>query len=270
MTELAEQYKDASNLDARIALHSRFSTNKLNWYRWLFDYFALPDGARILELGCGSAKLWRENLARIPESWDVTLTDASPGMLEEAEAHLKDEPHTFSYKVVDAQAIPFDDASFDAIIAVHMLYHVPDQHRALAEIRRVLKPNGRFYASTNGRTHMQEIGNLAAHFAEGETLEQLRAAHTLNSFRLEDGLEMLSAYFGEVTLHKRESSLEVTEAEPLLAFILSATAAAQLREKPTAAQLRKLEAFKQHIKKRIAAEGAVHITQASGLFEARV
>lgn len=268
MSDLAEQYRNAANLDARIALHSRFSTNKLSWYRWLVDHFTLPDGARVLELGCGSAKLWRENLTRIPKNWNVTLTDTSLGMLGEARAHLRDEPHTFSYEVVDAQAIPFDDASFDAVIAIHMFYHVPDQHRALKEIRRVLKPSGRFYASTNGRTHMQEIGNLAAHFAEGETLGQIRAAHTLNSFRLEDGLEMLSAHFSEVTLHRRESSLEVTEAEPLLAFILSATAAAPLRERPTTAQAQKLEDFKLHIRERFRDEGAVHITQAPGLFEA--
>ena len=267
MSDLTKQYRNAANLDARINLHSRFSTNHVNWYRWLFDHFALPEGAQVLELGCGSAKLWRENLGRVPRSWNVTLTDASPGMLEEARRHLEG-PTTFAYEVVDAQVIPFDDASFDAVIAVHMLYHVPDQPRALREIRRVLKPDGHLYASTNGRTHMQEIGDLAAHFADGETLEQLRSSHRLNSFRLEDGLETLSAHFGEVTLHQRESSLKVTEAEPLLAFILSATPAAALRERPTAAQAQKLEDFKTYLRERITAEGAVHLTQASGLFEA--
>ena len=133
-------------------------------------------------------------MGRVPQSWDVTLTDASSGMLEEARAYLENEPRTFAYEVVDAQAIPFDAASFDAVIAVHMLYHVPDQHRALREVRRVLKPEGLFYASTNGRTHMQEIGDLAAHFADGETLEQLRSSHRLNSFRLEDARDAISSF----------------------------------------------------------------------------
>ena len=57
MSDLTEQYRNAANLDARIDLHSRFSTNPLNWYRWLFDHLALPEGARVLELGCGPAKL---------------------------------------------------------------------------------------------------------------------------------------------------------------------------------------------------------------------
>ena len=265
---LAEQYKNASNLDARIALHSRFSTAKTNWYRWLFEHLNLPEGARVLELGCGPAKLWRENLERTPKSWDVTLTDASPGMIEEAKTYLEDAPRAFSYRVVDVQNIPFADASFDAVIAIHMLYHVPDQPRALTEIRRVLRPGGRFYASTNGRAHMQEIGDLAAHFAEGEVLENIRSAHRRNSFRLEDGLEMLSGYFADVRLHRFESSLEVTEAEPLLAYILSASAAAELRERPSAAQRERLEAFKAYLNRRIAAEGAVHITTVPGLFEA--
>ncbi len=268
MSDVSEQYRDATNLDARIALHTRFSTAKMNWYRWLFDHLNLSEGVRVLELGCGPAKLWRENLERIPQGWDVTLTDASPGMIEEAKAYLEDAPRAFSYEIVDVQEIPFADASFDAVVAIHMLYHVPDQPRALTEIRRVLRPGGRFYASTNGRAHMQEIGDLAAHFAEGEVLENIRSAHRRNSFRLEDGLEMLSGYFADVTLHRFESSLVVTEAEPLLAFILSATAATELRERPNAAQMERLEAFKTYLRRRIAAEGAVHITQASGLFEA--
>jgi ubiquinone/menaquinone biosynthesis C-methylase UbiE len=268
MSDVKEQYKDASNLNARIALHSRFSTAKVNWYRWLFDHFSLPEGARVLELGCGPAKLWCENLERIPEDWHITLTDLSAGMIAEAGVQLQNAPHGFAFAVADAQQLPFDDGDFDAVVAIHMLYHVPDQQRALTEMRRVLRPGGRVYASTNGKTHMQEVGDLAAYFAEGETLEQIRAAHRLNSFRLEDGFEMLSPYFSDVTLHRYENSLEVTEAEPLLAYILSATAATELRERPSAAQVERLEAFKKRLAEQISARGAVHITTTPGLFEA--
>lgn len=270
MSDVAEQYKNAANLDARIALHSRFGTAKVNWYRWLFDHLTLPDGARVLELGCGPAKLWRENLARIPADWHLTLTDLSAGMIAEAERHLADTGRDFAFRVADAQDLPFEDGSFDAVVAVHMLYHVPDQGRALSEVRRVLKPGGRFYASTNSRDHMKEIGDLAAHIAEGETLERIRAAHRLRSFRLEDGFELLTPHFREVTLHRFKNALEVTEAEPLLAYILSATAATELRERPSDEQKRRLGAFKTYVAGRVAAEGAVRITVLPGLFEARL
>lgn len=62
---MEKQYRDASNLNARIALHERFSTNPHPLLRWLFDRLELPPEGRILEIGCGTGKLWVENLERI-------------------------------------------------------------------------------------------------------------------------------------------------------------------------------------------------------------
>ena len=64
---LTDQYRNASNLNARIQLHVRFSTNKYSWMRWVFDQLDLPPHCHILELGCGSGELWRKNMQRIPE-----------------------------------------------------------------------------------------------------------------------------------------------------------------------------------------------------------
>lgn len=72
--------------------------------------------------------------------------------------------HRFTFAQADAQALPFRDASFDAVIANHMLYHVPDIPRALGEVRRVLKPSGFCYAATMGVANMREVDELAACF----------------------------------------------------------------------------------------------------------
>ena len=56
-----KQYRDSGNLKARIALHSRFSTNPYGWFRWVFDHLDLPPQNRLLELGCGAGDLWVEN-----------------------------------------------------------------------------------------------------------------------------------------------------------------------------------------------------------------
>lgn len=76
---LADQYRDATNLDARVRLHVLFSTNKYGWNRWYFDRLDLPPRARVLELGCGPGHLWRDNLDRIPVDWDVALSDFRQG-----------------------------------------------------------------------------------------------------------------------------------------------------------------------------------------------
>src|SRR5262249_52405517 len=85
------QYGDASNLNARIALHTRFSTNRYGWHRWVYDHLldALGPEACILEVGCGPADLWRRNEARIPPNWRITLSDYSPGMIAEARRSLQ-------------------------------------------------------------------------------------------------------------------------------------------------------------------------------------
>ena len=61
----AIQYRDASNLNARIALHERFSTNPRSLPLWIFDQLELPDDARILEIGCGPENLWADNAERL-------------------------------------------------------------------------------------------------------------------------------------------------------------------------------------------------------------
>ena len=83
-TSAEQQYRDDSNLRARIDLHERFTTATEPWHRWVFDRIDLPPEARILEIGCGPAELWAQNLDRIPAGWELTLADLSPGMVEKA------------------------------------------------------------------------------------------------------------------------------------------------------------------------------------------
>src|SRR5689334_986149 len=122
---IKEQYKDSTNFNARVELHRRFGTNPLSWHRWVFNQFELGTEATILELGCGPGWLWLANHDRIPSGWEITLTDASSGMVEAARQQLKFRP--FHFQQVDAQELPFDSASFDAVIANHMLYHLTDK-----------------------------------------------------------------------------------------------------------------------------------------------
>ena len=254
---LTDQYKDASNLDARIQLHQGFSTNKYGLQRWAFDQFNLPPVCRILDLGCGPANLWIENLDRIPDGWDITLTDFSPGMVEQAQENLGNCGRPFAFGLVDAQSIPYDDASFDAVIANHMLYHVPDRAKALSEMRRVLRPGGRFYTSTVGETHTRELFEIVNRFDPED-----KFLHEVPSFTLENGAPQLAPWFSEITLHRYEDDLKITEAEPLIAYVMSMVEAKSVF---TDDKLGQLIAY---AKGQIAAHGAIRITKDTGMFEA--
>jgi ubiquinone/menaquinone biosynthesis C-methylase UbiE len=257
---LTRQYHTAEKLSARMEIHRRFSTNPYGWQRFVFDHLlaAPPLHAAILEIGAGPAELWRTNLDRLPPDWRVTLSDFSPGMLAAARRALASSPQ-FAYEVADAQSLPFSDATFDAAVANHMLYHLPDRAKALGELRRVLTPTGVLFAATNGERHMVELAGLTR---EAGVLDAWRATPQLvAAFSLENARDQLAPYFPHIDLAVYEDALEVTEAAPLVAYMHSLSGAADLPS-DRLAQLQRI------IEDEIAAYGAVHITKSTGLFVA--
>lgn len=256
--QVAEQYRDDANLNARVALHRRFSTNTYGWARWVYDQLQLPENCDILELGCGPAHLWRQNAQRVPRGWRLTLSDSSPGMIESAQANLRDSGLAPVFRVVDAQSIPYDDGRFDAVIANHVLYHVPGIDKALSEICRVLRPGAPLYASTVGRGHMRGLRELALQFLGDASPPPETPALP---FLLENGGEQLAHWFSSVRCERYEDGLVVTEAEPLVAYLLSSMVWAPLLDDRRAALTAYVEA-------EIARQGAIRISKDSGLFTA--
>jgi ubiquinone/menaquinone biosynthesis C-methylase UbiE len=252
-----DQYKNASNLDARAIIHQRFSTNPYGWFRWVIDtLLKLPENARILELGCGHGLLWKENANRIPAGWKITLSDLSPGMLDAAWRNLVVTGRAFQFKEIDAQSIPFEDETFDAVIANHMLYHVPDKPRAIAEIKRVLKPGGRLIATTVGENHMKEMLKWYRQVHVSKIWESFA-----NPFSLENGLDQLRPFFLDVALTRYEDNLEITEIEPIMAYICSGMRVSELSEEELVGLQRDLE-------NELEEKGRIFISKDSGLFEA--
>ncbi|MGF1471165.1 MAG: class I SAM-dependent methyltransferase [Rubrobacteraceae bacterium] len=261
------QYRDASNLNIRAALHERFSTNPYSWSRWVFDQFDLPDEACILEIGCGDGKLWRENLGRLPEGWTVVLTDASPGMVRESEQNL--DAHMFDFRTADAQKLPFEDRSFDAVVANHMLYHVPDRPRAFSEITRVLKPGGILYAATNGESGMRELHWMLSVLAPTHLPEE--GSEVLRAFSLESGLDQLTPNFAEVSLVRYEDKLAVTEAEPLIDYVVSTIAIREIMEQlPEGEFQTRVFGLRDVLERELSLNGAIRMTKDTGIFVARL
>lgn len=247
-----EQYQDSANLDARIALHERFSTHPQDFPRWVMDQFDLPGSARILEVGCGTGMLWTKNRDRVPPGWQVTLADYSFGMLSKARSALPSAP----LANCDAQDIPLQSGCFDGVIANHMLYHVPNIDRALGEMRRILGPNGKLYAATNGLDHMHEVGTLLTE------LFQTEAVQPVKPFALENGAEQLARHFKSVRRLDFPDGLVVTEVEPLVAYIMS------MRLADSRGDMHIEEQVRERVAEQIQREGAFRIHKSVGMFEA--
>ena len=224
-----KRYKNSQN--ARAELHRRFSANPYGWNRWVFDALEkLPAQARILELGCGPAHLWADNAGRIPAGWEITLGDLSDGMIEVARQNLSGVSHPFEFKQFDAQSLPFDDESFDVVVANHMLYHIPDRVKAIAEIWRVLKADGRLVASTVGEQHMQEI-NLWLRRVSIDPNFKLFAV----PFTLENGLVELQTHFRQVEM-RRYADTRLIQGKILLSYTQTGLRRAASADTPNASR----------------------------------
>jgi SAM-dependent methyltransferase len=101
-----------------------------------------PDGwRRSLEIGAGTG-YFTLNLLRAGMIAEATCSDISPGMLAALRANAERLGLEVRTEQVDAERLPFADASFDLVLGHAVLHHIPDLERAFAEFARVLAPGG--------------------------------------------------------------------------------------------------------------------------------
>lgn len=67
--------KTASNLNTRISIYEKYSTNKFGFGNWLFSHYNFSSTKRILELGCGAGDMWKSKLHLLDKSVELILTD---------------------------------------------------------------------------------------------------------------------------------------------------------------------------------------------------
>ena len=180
-----EQYRSEAGLSARASIWHP-TADGLTPQDVVLSRLREQGPENVLEVGCGTGAL----AARIADELQVPVTgvDQSARMVELTSGR--------GVKAVigDACDLPFDDVAFDAVVAAWMLYHVADLDRALAQVRRVLRPGGLFVAVTNGDDHIADL--LAA---AGQ--QKIRT-----QFSSENGESALRRHFEQVTaqhLHTR-------------------------------------------------------------------
>ncbi len=97
---------------------------------------------KVLDAGIGTGAFAAAFAARCPRTFELTGVDVSNEMLRQAERHLLDRNLAAHLLQGDVNSLPFPDDSFDVILVAHVIEHMPEPERALAELYRVLKPGG--------------------------------------------------------------------------------------------------------------------------------
>ncbi|MDO8614063.1 MAG: class I SAM-dependent methyltransferase, partial [Dehalococcoidia bacterium] len=123
---------------------------------------AVALGEAVLDVGCGTGSLAIALKAEVGESGEVTGIDASPEMIEQARRKAAKQGAEVDFRVAPIEELPFAEGEFDCVLSSFMLHHLPDdvKRKGLAEVRRVLKPGGRFLAVDFGSTSQSVIGHL--------------------------------------------------------------------------------------------------------------
>lgn len=216
-TVIKEQYKNTDNLKLRKGLHYKYSINKIGFQKWMFEQYPFSPKMKVLELGSGRGELWNyyfENDEVLSLEMDITLSDFSDGMVNHMRQSYSDK--NISVKRIDILDIPFENDTFDLIIANSMLYHVKDIDLALSEVRRVLKKDGSFYCSTLGINGMTQFLYCA--------LDELCIPYNHEShisFTLQNGAELLKKQFDKVKRRDYEDALAIDMVEDYVDYIYS-------------------------------------------------
>jgi ubiquinone/menaquinone biosynthesis C-methylase UbiE len=106
----------------------------------LCEAIDLKPGSRVLDVACGSGTA---ALAAARRCCDVTGVDYVPALLERGRERANAERLDMTFVEGDAEALPFDDASFDVVLSTFGVMFAPDQPKAASELLRVCRPGGK-------------------------------------------------------------------------------------------------------------------------------
>jgi ubiquinone/menaquinone biosynthesis C-methylase UbiE len=144
----------------------------------------------------------------------------SPGMLRAARRRAGGAGRAGpALLAADATALPLRDAAADLTLAMHMLYHVPEPERAVAELRRVTRPGGRVLVGLNGDDHLQEMRAVVTAALASIGHDPWPRVDELVS--LDQGETLLRSVFTSVTRHDFAGRLLLPGPEPVLDYVRS-------------------------------------------------
>lgn len=178
---------------------------------------------RVLEVSAGTGVVTRALASRLPVNAKIVVTDLNSPMLEHARSRIGQDER-IEWKTADAQKLPFEHESFDAVACQFGVMFFPDKVRAFKEARRVLTPKGHYYFSVWDKIAENEFADVVTQ-AVGEMFPNdppLFLARTPHGHYDVDALrlELNSAGFSEVSVDAvDERSRAPTPREPAVAYV---------------------------------------------------
>lgn len=214
-SDRADQFANSYEVLTAEAYEDCFKYSRHRLHKLLEEY--LPQhgaGLRLLDAGCGTGHHIADLRKR---GYEVAGVDASKEMLEHARLNNPDSV----ILEADVDEIPLPDASFDIIISIEVLRHLPRSAKAVSEMARLLKPGGfclvtatpllnlNAYALINKIAHTVKVGDLAQHKQSFHTSARLRKEFAEAGF---SSVDVRGVYIGPVNWVARLFPRKLSEA----------------------------------------------------------
>lgn len=207
-------YEDDSQIIKRKDLYE-FIVPKHNIIQEVINHSSFAQAKTVLDVGCGQGHLLLEAARFNPEASFIGF-DISPGIFQKTKNQAEQESLPIKFVVGDAQSLRFPNRSFDRILAMHMLYHVPDIEKAVAELSRVLKDDGLLVITANSLESKPTLRQVKKKVAE--LLNTNEYPDVDLRFNIKSGLGLVKRFFPEVHLFSYRSVLELTDPEPYVNY----------------------------------------------------
>ncbi len=209
-------YGNSANLDARKAIY-QYQQQPFDLTAWIMQHVVWSGTETVLDVGCGTGQ-YLKHLAR-RGGMRLAGFDLSRGMFADLVHQWPNVVPLPHLAVADAQALPLPDACCDVVLAMHMLYHVPDIAQAAREFRRILKPDGVLLALTNSEQHMRGLLDMLQLAIEQAAAQPVTfPVGSAGRFSSENGAAPLQMAFQHVELHEAGNELVIPDVAPVVAY----------------------------------------------------
>ena len=224
---LEQAYTDERAMMVRKKMHDLYSNPHVDMPSWVLDRYQWKGDESVLDIGSGPGTYLDSLLPRI-ENGRYTAGDISQGMLKALRAK-----GDTSASVMDAEALPFPDNTFDVVLANHMLYHVPNVEDAVKEFRRVMR-NSRsmLIVATSSEYTMPEFNTLmqrAIRLLRQGAADDITEHSPLQGFSLETGTSILARHFPSVVRYDIPGAIVFPDTEPVIEYFESSRPFYELR-----------------------------------------
>ena len=252
------------DLAKRINIHEQYGSRDID--AWMLDVLQLQPDSKILDIGCGAGKQCFSYFHYLNSDADITGTDVSRNLLNEAIEKNKQTHNAIKFQLMDFN-LPFLMASnqYDLVSACFAIYYAQDIPWTLAEMHRVLKPGGRLFTTGPMPSNKQLFYDIIKE-ATGKAIPPMPG-----SSRYEPQIyPTMQSLFSKAEQHIFENPLTFTSVEPFMVY----TRASMSEDRKLWNTLlntheefeQVMQAIQQVAQKRLAKDGVLVMTKVVGGF----